>query len=70
MPSRKYSPLVGVSKQPSWFSSLLEMGSKGNYLDEQMRETLGEFYEPLKLLRNINRHNAIQARMPFIPNVY
>ena len=52
-------------EEPSWFSSLLEMGSKGNYLDEQMRETLGEFYEPLMYMKNINRRSAIQARLPY-----
>ena len=52
-------------EEPSWFSSLLEMGSKGNYLDEQMRETLGEFYEPLMYMKSINRRSAIQARLPY-----
>ena len=57
---------------PDFFEQLMAGmdEQKGSYLDETMRASLGEFYEPLKLLRNINRHNAIQARMPFIPNVY
>ena len=56
-------------EEPSWFDSLIEIGSKGNYLDEQMRETLGEFYEPLVYVKNINRRNAIQARLPYYLNI-
>jgi hypothetical protein len=37
----------------------------GNYLDEQMRETLGEYYEPFMYLKSINRQSAIQARLPY-----
>ncbi|MBR6979693.1 MAG: signal peptide peptidase SppA [Prevotella sp.] len=57
---------------PDFFDQLMTGmdEQKGSYLDEAMQASLGEFYEPLKLLRNINRHNAIQARLPFIPNVY
>ena len=42
---------------------------KGSYLDEQLRLTLGELYEPMMLLKNINQHNAIQARIPFEMNI-
>ena len=41
----------------------------GSYLDEVMLSTFGEIYEPVMMLRNINRHNAIQARIPFLPNI-
>ncbi len=37
----------------------------GNYLDAQLRSTLGEFYEPFMLMKTINQQNAIQARIPF-----
>ncbi len=55
----------------SWKEQLLsEMSSDGgNYLDEQLRETLGAYYEPFMLMKNINKHNAIQARVPFIVNI-
>ena len=53
-------------EEPSWFESLLDMGSKkGSYLDEQMRATLGEYYEPFKYIKEINQRNAIQARLPY-----
>ena len=44
---------------------LMAKTSKGSYLDEQMKETLGEYYQPFMLIKNINKHNAIQARMPY-----
>ena len=50
------------------FSSVSE--SSDSYLDEAIRANLGEFYEPLKLMRNISKHNAIQARIPFLPNIH
>lgn len=41
----------------------------GNYLDAKMRATLGDYYEPFMLLKNINKQNAIQARIPFYLNI-
>ena len=56
---------------PDFFEQLMTAaeGSSGNYLDEAMRATLGEYYEPLLLLKNINRQNAIQARLPYMLNL-
>ena len=45
-----------------WYMQLLNEGSAGNYLDAQMRKTMGELYEPLKLLSTLNQQNAVQAR--------
>lgn len=50
---------------PGWMEQLMAKTNKNNYLDEQMRETLGEYYEPFMFVKNINKHNAIQARMPY-----
>ena len=51
----------------SWIDRLLAgTADRGNYLDESLRAALGEYYAPLALLRNIDRHNAIQARLPFM----
>ena len=51
---------------PSWIDGLLEMATdKGNYLDEQLQATLGDYYEPFTYIKNINRQNAIQARLPY-----
>jgi len=51
--------------EPSWLESLMEKASKDSYLDEQLRETLGEYYGPMMYLKNINRQSAIQARLPY-----
>ena len=52
--------------QPNWLESLMATTSKNNYLDEQMRQTLGTYYEPFTYLKNINKQSAIQARLPYI----
>jgi len=52
-------------EEEDWFASLLNMGNKGSYLDEQMRATLGEYYEPFIFVKNLNKQNAIQARLPY-----
>ena len=41
----------------------------GNYLDEQLRLTLGEYYKPFVLLREANCMSTVQARMPFFLNI-
>ncbi len=41
----------------------------GNYLDARLREYLGAYYEPFMLMKNINKENAIQARVPFLLNL-
>ncbi|MDY2702788.1 MAG: signal peptide peptidase SppA [Prevotella sp.] len=48
-----------------WTEQLLQTVSNNNYLDEQMRASLGEYYEPFYILRNISNYDAIQARMPY-----
>ena len=48
-----------------WIESLLNQGTKGSYLDSEMRQALGEYYEPLRLVKTINRQSAIQARLPY-----
>ncbi len=54
----------------SWIEQLMAVSSqKGNYLDEQMRAALGDCYAPFMYIKNINRHNAIQARMPYFITV-
>lgn len=56
-------------EEPNWWEDLMSIGTSGSYLDEQMRQALGEFYEPLMYVKSINRQNAIQARLPFYVNI-
>lgn len=53
----------------SWTDQLLAETSSGNYLDEQLRLTLGDLYEPFCMMRTLNRRQAIQARLPYIMNI-
>ncbi|MBR1688475.1 MAG: signal peptide peptidase SppA [Prevotella sp.] len=52
-------------EQASWFDNLLAETNKGSYLDEQLRATLGEYYAPFAFVKQLNRQNAIQARLPY-----
>ncbi len=74
----KAASLAKVSKyhatsypeEQSWWSSLLDQAtSSNNYLDEQLQATLGEYYEPFKFVKNMNRQSAIQARLPYYVNI-
>lgn len=50
----------------SWMDNLLNsMSSSGTYLDEQLRQTLGDFYQPFTMLRSVDKREAIQARIPY-----
>lgn len=54
-----------------WMDQLLSkaMGDHGTYLDEQLRITLGEYYEPFMWLRNVKEREPVQASLPFIMNI-
>lgn len=50
----------------SWMDNLLNsMTSSGTYPDAQLRQTLGELYQPFTVLRSIDKREAIQARIPY-----
>lgn len=53
----------------SFTDQLLAETGSGNYLDEQLRAFLGEYYEPFLLLKTMNRQDVIQARIPFYLNI-
>ena len=55
--------------EPSWLESLTGSLDSGSYLDEQMHETLGEFYAPFTYLKSINKQSAIQARLPYFQTI-
>lgn len=52
-----------------WMEQFMGKMSGDSYIDNRLRLTMGEYYEPFMLMRNINKHNAIQARIPFMINV-
>lgn len=56
-------------EETDWLEQLLGAVKGSNYLDEQMRSTLGEYYESFVLLKTLNQQNMIQARIPFFVNI-
>ena len=38
-----------------------------DYLERKMKVVLGEYYEPLKFIQNVDRGNYLQARTFFYP---
>ncbi|MBS6911014.1 MAG: signal peptide peptidase SppA [Prevotella sp.] len=57
---------------PDYLSQLLDLpgAARGNYLDEQMRQSLRAYYEPFALIRDLQAQNPVQARLPFEPNIH
>lgn len=58
----------GVASFPaaaSWFDRFKSDVNSDNYMERQLRTTLGEYYEPLQMLRQVEQHNYMQARIPF-----
>lgn len=52
--------------EDDWMTQLLGTVSGGdNYLDDQLRATLGDYYAPFMYLKTINMQSAIQARLPY-----
>ena len=56
-------------KPATWYDQLLEMSEKkGTYLDGELREVLGEFYQPVLNARRDMQRNRLQARLPYMLN--
>lgn len=48
-----------------FMEQLLDKDSAGSYLDEQLQLTLGEYYQPFMFMKNMQKQNPIQARIPY-----
>ena len=54
----------------AWYEDLFSNIEKGNNnLDEQLQSTLGVYYEPFKMVKDIKNQNPIQARIPILISV-
>lgn len=49
---------------------ILKQVKPDTYLSDELRANLGDYYEPFTLLKTINQQSAIQARLPFYPNIH
>lgn len=54
-----------------WMDQLLDevSGNGGNYLDEQLRITLGDLYKPFMMIRNMKEKEPVQAALPYVLNI-
>ena len=52
--------------RPDLQEQILGIAGRNNYLDEQLRLTLGSLYEPFMQLRNIDRREVLQAQIPYV----
>ena len=64
--TEKYA-VTPLPRPASWTEQLFAtISGNGNNLDERMRETLGVFYEPLLMVRTLEKQSPIQARCEWI----
>ena len=62
----KYA-VTPLPRPASWTEQLFAtISGNGNNLDERMRETLGVFYEPLLMVRTLEKQSPIQARCEWV----
>lgn len=54
---------------PSIFDQLMNQAKGGNYLDDQLRVALGEYYQPFMLMCEANQMSPVQARLPYFLNI-
>ena len=59
--------IVRFPGKKSWMESLNEEAAEEDYLERKMKVVLGEYYEPLKFIQNVDRGNYLQARTFFYP---
>ena len=49
---------------------ILKQVKPDTYLSDELRANLGDYYEPFSLLKTLGRQSAIQARLPYFPNIH
>ncbi|MBP3775210.1 MAG: signal peptide peptidase SppA [Bacteroidaceae bacterium] len=52
-----------------WYMNLLNE-KKSGYYDSQLRQALGDLYEPYMMVRTIGRQDFVQARLPYTMNIH
>ena len=65
---KEYHTAAYPSKS-SLFEQFANKLNGDSYIDNHMRMTLGEYYEPFMMIKTINKQNAIQAKVPFVLNI-
>lgn len=49
----------------NWMDMFMPKEKKGTYLDAQLRDVLGSYYNEWIFIRTIDKRNVLQARLPF-----
>lgn len=61
-----------VTEEPGmapWLDRLMKTAQGGDYLEQQLRATLGVYYQPLHFIKGLRGTDCLQARIPFEPNL-
>ena len=53
----------------SLWERLTEEDVMGSYINTRLSSELGEYFQPFTLLKRFNTHSAVQAALPYIPNI-
>ena len=53
---------------PSWLDNFKSSTDTDSYMERKLRTALGEYYDPLQMLHQVEQHNYMQARLPFSIN--
>ena len=54
--------------KPSWMDNLMGNLDGSDYLEENLRLALGQYYSPLRFVATSASHSPLQARIFFVPN--
>ncbi|MDD7564143.1 MAG: signal peptide peptidase SppA [Alloprevotella sp.] len=61
--------LVDYPAPANWFDQM--MGDyKDDYMEREVKTTLGQYYQPLRFVLNLKGTDCLQARMPFEPQLH
>lgn len=64
----QYYYISNYPNNPSWLDNLKSSTDTDSYMERKLRTALGEYYEPLQMLHQVEQHNYMQARLPFSIN--
>ena len=61
--------VANLPQQGTWLEELQKSTDNSEYLERELKKTLGVYYDPLAFIHSLQRNDMVQARMFFIPNV-
>ena len=63
----KNPAVVRYPAPKSWMESFNKEQQEDDYFEQKMKLVLGDYYEPLNFIQNVDRGNYLQARLFFYP---